>query len=54
MSDDRYVWMNARYRGRCHECRRAIATGERMLYDALDRVAYCEEHGEEIQPGVVK
>ena len=41
-------WMAAKRDGDCAECEGDIVTGDRMVYDADKRKAYCKECGVEL------
>lgn len=48
MSDQAPFWMTAKRDGQCHECEGDIRSGERIVYDPTDYVAYCSTCGEDV------
>jgi hypothetical protein len=40
-------WITAKYEGHCAECGQVIEPGDRMVWDAQLRRAYCKDCGED-------
>lgn len=49
-SNDQQFWMTAKYKGRCAECEGEIDAGDRIVWDTLERRAYCRECGTMMLP----
>lgn len=46
--NQRYVRMEAKFDSHCEECEEDILEGDQMVYDTLERKAYCAECGESL------
>jgi hypothetical protein len=45
--DERFRWLDSKWDQKCTECEEGIFEGEKILYDFVERKAYCESCGEE-------
>jgi hypothetical protein len=44
-----YVWIIARYSAPCRECDTEIDAGEKVVFDTVERVIYCEACAEDLE-----